>query len=41
MASWLDLPTDEVTALAVLTELIRWMEVVYLRYSDAQSLPDC
>lgn len=41
VASWLDLPTDEVTALAVLTELIRWMEVVYLRYSDAQSLPDC
>jgi hypothetical protein len=42
VASWLDLPTDEATALAVLTELIAWMEVVYLRYSDAaQCLPDC
>ncbi|MGH7743663.1 MAG: hypothetical protein ACREQ5_02430 [Candidatus Dormibacteria bacterium] len=42
VASWLDLPTDEVTALAVLTELIAWMEVVYLRYSDAaESLSDC
>ena len=42
VASWLDLPTGDTTALAVLTELIRWMEVVYLRYSDAaQSLPDC
>jgi hypothetical protein len=25
----------------VLTELIRWMDVVHLRHSDAQSLPDC
>jgi hypothetical protein len=43
VVSWLDLPTDPPeTAMAVLTELIRWMEVVYLRYSDAaQSLPDC
>jgi hypothetical protein len=40
--SWLDLPTDIETAHAVLTELIRWMEVVYLRYPDAaQGLPDC
>ncbi|PZS26561.1 MAG: hypothetical protein DLM61_18100 [Pseudonocardiales bacterium] len=43
VASWLDLPTDPPdTAAAVLTELIAWMEVVYLRYSDAaQGLPDC
>lgn len=42
VTSWLDLPTDEATALAVLTELTRWMEVVYLRYPDAaQFLPDC
>src|SRR5207248_11240512 len=34
VASWLDLPTDEATALAVLTELVQWMQVVYLRYSD-------
>ncbi|HSZ28549.1 MAG TPA: hypothetical protein VK784_02180 [Pseudonocardiaceae bacterium] len=40
--SWLDLPTDIETAHAVLTELIRWMEVVYFRYPDAaQGLPDC
>lgn len=40
--SWLDLPADVPTALAVLAELITWIEVVYLRYSDAaQSLPDC
>ncbi len=43
IVSWLDLPTDPPdTALAVLTELIRWMEVVYLRYSDAaRTLPEC
>jgi len=43
MTSWLDLPTDPPDiALAVLTELTRWMEVVYLRYADAaQSLPEC
>ena len=43
VASWLDLPTDPPeTALAVLTELITWMQVVYLRYPDAAaSLPQC
>jgi hypothetical protein len=40
--SWLDLPTEVETAQAVLAELIRWLEVVYLRYPDAaQGLPDC
>jgi hypothetical protein len=40
--SWLDLPTDLDTALAVLAELIKWLEVVYLRYPDAAAgLPDC
>jgi hypothetical protein len=40
--SWLDLPTEVDTAQAVLAELIRWLEVVYLRYPDAaQGLPDC
>src|SRR5437660_540494 len=33
--SWLDLPTEVETAQAVLAELIRWLEVVYLRYPDA------
>jgi len=43
VTSWLDLPTDpSETALAVLTELITWMQVVYLRYPDAGAgLPEC
>jgi hypothetical protein len=40
--SWLDLPTEVDAAQAVLAELIRWLEVVYLCYPDAaQGLPDC
>ncbi|MFN2495757.1 MAG: hypothetical protein ABR608_07605, partial [Pseudonocardiaceae bacterium] len=42
-SSWLDLAPDDVQAAhKLLTDLTRWMEVVYLRYPDAaQSLPDC
>ncbi|MGH3866237.1 MAG: hypothetical protein ACRDQ4_08920 [Pseudonocardiaceae bacterium] len=41
--SWLDLPTGDLPlALAVLAELAGWLEVVYLRYSDAAAaLPGC
>lgn len=40
--SWLDLPTDLDAAVAVLAELTRWLQVVYLRYPDAAAgLPDC
>jgi hypothetical protein len=40
--SWLDLPPDRADAAVVLAELIAWMGVVYLRYTDAaQTLPEC
>jgi len=40
--SWLDLPTDRAAAAVLLAELIAWMRVVYLRYTDAaHTLPEC
>jgi len=40
--SWLDLPSDHADATVVLSELIAWMGLVYLRYADAaQTLPEC
>jgi hypothetical protein len=40
--SWLDFATDTAGAVAVLSDLAKWMGTVYLRYSDAvQGLPAC
>ncbi|MEU0093884.1 hypothetical protein [Kribbella sp. NPDC006257] len=40
--SWLTLPDDRQAVEAVLAELLPWMQLVYLRYSDAQAtLPPC
>jgi hypothetical protein len=40
--SWLDLPPDIDEAERVLSSLVEWMAVVYLRYSDAaRTLPAC
>ncbi|MFC6156112.1 hypothetical protein [Kribbella jiaozuonensis] len=40
--SWLRLPEDETAAQEVLSELVPWMQTVYLRYGDArETLPPC
>jgi hypothetical protein len=40
--SWLRLSEDEAAAKAVLSELVPWMQTVYLRYGDArETLPPC
>lgn len=40
--SWLTLPEDHAAVEAVLAELLPWMQLVYLRYSDARTtLPPC
>jgi hypothetical protein len=40
--SWLMLPTDPDAALTMLSNLLAWLDSVYLRYTDAANgLPDC
>ena len=40
--SWLDLPSAGGDVVAVLKDLLGWLETIYLRYADAaQSLPEC
>ena len=39
--SWLALPDDADAAATVLADLVGWLGQIYLRYSDAQSLPEC
>ncbi|TCO33020.1 hypothetical protein EV652_10319 [Kribbella steppae] len=40
--SWLRLPEDEAAAETVLSELVPWLQTVYLRYGDArETLPPC
>jgi len=42
VASWLRMPVETDTALALLGELVDWLGTVYLRYADAaRSLPEC
>ena len=42
MRSWLRLPEDTAAVEAVLSELLPWMESIYLRYSTArEALPPC
>ncbi|GAA5026133.1 hypothetical protein [Actinopolymorpha pittospori] len=42
VASWLALPAETAEAMALLEELLEWLERVYLRYADAAAtLPEC